>query len=232
MSILAARSNPISQRVMKPLTLDVFTAAREHMRHVFATYDRVVVSYSGAEGQPQAQGAAPIRVWSNLQSLRLESGDIAQAIEAFKANGFTPTAIGLHPKNAARFSKEAEALGLPVVFVGGCLLWEVWGYSEPLGVKSVGENNECAEGAGGGESLGAVGDDLRAIMSPSTATKVEGDIIRARGKRGPKPRQLPEEAIKRWAGEGMGSKAIAVTLRREHGIVVSYKTIQRLLKSK
>jgi len=45
----ATRSNPISQRVMKPLEVDVFGAARERMRHIFATYDRVVVSYSGGK---------------------------------------------------------------------------------------------------------------------------------------------------------------------------------------
>ena len=39
------RSNSISQGVMKPLEVDVFTAARERMRYVFTTYDKVVVSY-------------------------------------------------------------------------------------------------------------------------------------------------------------------------------------------
>jgi hypothetical protein len=34
---------------MKPLGVDVFTAAKERLRHVFAKYDRVVVSYSGGK---------------------------------------------------------------------------------------------------------------------------------------------------------------------------------------
>ena len=46
---LATRSNSISQRVMKPLGVDVFTAAKERIHHVYETYDVVVVSYSGGK---------------------------------------------------------------------------------------------------------------------------------------------------------------------------------------
>lgn len=49
MMSLAARSNTISKRVMKPLEVDVFTAARERICHVYDTYDVVVVSYSGGK---------------------------------------------------------------------------------------------------------------------------------------------------------------------------------------
>jgi len=45
----AARSNAISQRVMKPLSVDVFTAAKERIRRVYNGYDVVVVSYSGGK---------------------------------------------------------------------------------------------------------------------------------------------------------------------------------------
>jgi len=56
------------------------------------------------------------------------------------------------------------------------------------------------------------------------------DIIRPRiGKRGPRKMELPEEKIKRLYNDAMGAKAIATHLKREHGIHVSYKTIQRLL---
>jgi len=48
-------------------------------------------------------------------------------------------------------------------------------------------------------------------------------------KRGPKRRQLPEDLIKQWSSEGMGSKAITSQLKAELGITVSYKTIQRIL---
>lgn len=49
------------------------------------------------------------------------------------------------------------------------------------------------------------------------------------GKRGPKHKALPRELIKQWAGEGMGSRAIASRLNNELGIEVSYKTVQRAL---
>jgi hypothetical protein len=51
-------------------------------------------------------------------------------------------------------------------------------------------------------------------------------------KRGPKPKELPEALIKRWAEEGLGGKAIASRLESELGVKISYKTIQRLLSGK
>ena len=44
-------------------------------------------------------------------------------------------------------------------------------------------------------------------------------------------RALPEELIKRLNAQGLGSKAIASQLK-DKGIIVSYKTIQRLLNGK
>jgi len=75
------------------------------------------------------------------------------------------------------------------------------------------------------------------IMSTLDGKKFEVDIIdprdamskRPRGKKGPKHRQLPEDLIMRLAGEGIGSKTIAARLKSEHGVTVSYKTIQRIL---
>ena len=49
MASATTRSNAISQRVMRPLDADVFSAATERMRHVFDAYDKVVVSYSGGK---------------------------------------------------------------------------------------------------------------------------------------------------------------------------------------
>ena len=49
-------------------------------------------------------------------------------------------------------------------------------------------------------------------------------------KRGPKHKDLPEDLIKQWDGEGMGSKAIVSRLKRELDIKVHYSTIQRILK--
>ena len=72
------------------------------------------------------------------------------------------------------------------------------------------------------------------IMSTLKPPKNEVDIIAPREKlkkrRGPKHKNLPVETIKRWAkAKGMGSKAIAARLSKEHGIEVSYKTVQRIL---
>jgi len=73
------------------------------------------------------------------------------------------------------------------------------------------------------------------IMSTVEGKKIEVDIInppdaiRTSTKRGPKHRQLPEDLIRQLASEGMGSKVIAARLKAEHGIIVSYKTIQRIL---
>jgi hypothetical protein len=77
-----------------------------------------------------------------------------------------------------------------------------------------------------------VGDE---IMSTLESKKFEVDIIHPPGatravvKRGPKHRQLPEDLIRQLANEGMGSKVIAARLKAEHDIIVSYKTIQRVL---
>lgn len=73
------------------------------------------------------------------------------------------------------------------------------------------------------------------IMSTLEGKKIEVDIIqppaatRTLPKRGPKHKALPVELIMQWAGEGMGSKAIATRLKAEHAISVSYKTIQRIV---
>ncbi|MFC1869683.1 hypothetical protein ACFLYE_00240 [Chloroflexota bacterium] len=49
-------------------------------------------------------------------------------------------------------------------------------------------------------------------------------------KRGPKSRELPDDLISQWAGEGLGSKAISSRLKREQGVDVHYSTIQRRLQ--
>ena len=80
-----------------------------------------------------------------------------------------------------------------------------------------------------------VSGDVVLNMSTLDDKKTEVDIFQpsvakvTRVKRGPKQKPLPQELIEQWAGEGMGSKAIASKLNNELGIKVSYKTIQRLL---
>jgi hypothetical protein len=86
-----------------------------------------------------------------------------------------------------------------------------------------------------GEKQYQVSEDVVSIMSTLEGKKFEVDIIHPPGatravvKRGPKHRQLPEDLIRQLASEGMGSKVIAARLKAEHGIIVSYKTIQRIL---
>jgi hypothetical protein len=74
------------------------------------------------------------------------------------------------------------------------------------------------------------------IMSPMNDEKSEVDIIKPAppkkevAKRGRKQRQLPIELIEQLHSQDMGSKAIASSLKARQGVVVSYKTIQRILK--
>lgn len=73
------------------------------------------------------------------------------------------------------------------------------------------------------------------IMSTVERVKTETDAISSSPpsvegvKRGPKQRRLPEGLIKQLARRDMGSKSIAAKLKRDKGITVSYKTIQRVL---
>ena len=56
------------------------------------------------------------------------------------------------------------------------------------------------------------------------------DIFRPRGRPiNYEKRELPNKRIKELHNQGMGSKAIATKLKNDHGIEVSYKTIQRVL---
>ena len=87
----------------------------------------------------------------------------------------------------------------------------------------------------GQEKTIPVSQDMVSNMSTLAGKKSEVDIIHPADaittlpKRGPKYKALPVELITKWASEAMGSKAIASRLQHELGIVVSYKTIQRLL---
>lgn len=73
------------------------------------------------------------------------------------------------------------------------------------------------------------------IMSTLESKKITVDIIQPSGgkgthkKRGPKHRELPEDLIRELADGDLGAKAIAAALKRKQGIIVSYKTIQRVL---
>jgi len=51
-----------------------------------------------------------------------------------------------------------------------------------------------------------------------------------REKRGPKHRDLPEDLIRQWAGQDMGSKAITSRLKTELGIVIGFRTVAKIIK--
>jgi hypothetical protein len=66
--------------------------------------------------------------------------------------------------------------------------------------------------------------------STSSENTVTVDIFRPRGRpKAYRKRELPEQLIKQLHDEGLGAKAIATQLRTDGGIIVSYKTIQRIL---
>ncbi len=146
-------------------------------------------------------------------------GDIGKALCWFKdKTGEDARFITLHPRNQ-RFASEVPE-GIAIEYAGGCLSWEVW----------------LAPGAILGDKRGGgIAEHPPAIMSTLAGGKFRVDIIHAEvatrelPKRGRKHRELPVDLIEKWQSEGLGSKAIASRLKGE-GVVVSYKTIQRLLK--
>jgi len=73
------------------------------------------------------------------------------------------------------------------------------------------------------QDMQSKGDTTRQV-SPVGVKATEGNMSTV-SKPGPKPRDLPEERIRRLADSGMGAKAIA----RELGGIVSYRTILRVL---
>ena len=97
------------------------------------------------------------------------------------------------------------------------------------------ENLPQAEGIKATKKVAQGLGDMRTNMSTLKHQKAKVDIIdpsptvRPVIKRGAKAKVLPIELIAQWASENMGAKAIATKLKREQGIVVSYKTIQRVL---
>lgn len=80
-----------------------------------------------------------------------------------------------------------------------------------------------------------VSEYMRRNMSTLEGKKITVDIIPpetpkvTHGKRGPKQKTLPIELIEQWHSQGLGSKVIAARLKQDKEIVVSYKTIQRVL---
>jgi len=88
----------------------------------------------------------------------------------------------------------------------------------------------CSNAKRGAKKTGDTQSPIPRNMSTLKDEIITVDIIRPRiGKRGPRKMELPDYKIKQLHNNGMGAKAIATQLKREHGIEVSYKTIQRVL---
>ena len=67
---------------------------------------------------------------------------------------------------------------------------------------------------------------MSTLNSPSPTV----DNLRPRGRpKTYKKRWLPNDKIKQLHKDGVGAKAITTQLKREKGIDISYKTIQRVL---
>ena len=76
-------------------------------------------------------------------------------------------------------------------------------------------------------------DKQKAKLSILNSPSPNMDNFRPRGKPTTyKNRPLPEDKIKQLHKRGVGARAIATRLKKEQGIVVSYKTIQRILLGK
>jgi len=86
-----------------------------------------------------------------------------------------------------------------------------------------------------GIETAGVSQGIRTIMATvnggkSEVAKIEARIPQRTETRGRKRRQLPEELMRQLASEGMGGKAIATQLRKEHGVKVGFRTIYRILE--
>lgn len=67
-------------------------------------------------------------------------------------------------------------------------------------------------------------------MSTLNSPTLEVDKFRPTGRpKTDKKLSLPDDKIKQLYKDGMGARAIATKLKKEEGIDVSYKTIQRVL---
>ena len=86
------------------------------------------------------------------------------------------------------------------------------------------------QGAKNQYHVSQVGDAKLSTVEP---IEFEVDNFKPRGRpKTYKKRPLPEDKIKQLQGEGLGAKAIATWLKGEQGIIVSYKTVQRLLSGR
>ncbi len=158
----------------------------------------------------------PMVVWAEpvkSGDFNIAPSDIPTAIEWFREKTKQePRLIILNPKNE-HLAKEAGD-SIRVMYLDRVLTWEVW-----LSPESHFKGDSTSTGLPAHETKKSISNEPSVTM----------DFFRPRGR--PKhyeKRELPEELIRQLSSEGMGSRAIASTLKKR-AIIVSYKTIQRIL---
>jgi hypothetical protein len=156
------------------------------------------------------------------EAQKLQADDINEAIAFYKEiTGHDPVQITLHPKNEALAPD-----GFKVEYLGGVLANEVWMAARQITKSKTSLENKKVVAQQGQEIMSTLEDEKPTVDIIQSVTPITTNEM----KRGPKHRQLPDDSIRQWASEGAGSKAIASKLKAEHGITISYKTIQRRLK--
>ena len=164
--------------------------------------------------------------------LRLAPGDIQEALTWFKdKTGQEPKLIILNRKNE-HLAREAGD-GINVDYLGGILSGEVWLSSSDTFIphssartEATKSKSECPQEQPNKYHSEKEKTKMSTLNSPSLTV----DNLGARSRPTTyKKRQLPDDKIKRLHKGGMGAKAIATRLKKEQGIDVSYKTIQRIL---
>ncbi len=164
--------------------------------------------------------------------MRLAEGDIQESCAWFKdKTGQEPKLIILNRGNE-HLAQEAGD-GMKVDYFGGVLRGEVWlsaadtfGTDFSRTLEATESKSECPQA----QPIQMYPEKQKTKMSTLNSPSLTVDNFRPRGR--PKTYKkfpLPDHKIKQLHKEGMGAKAIATQLKREQGIDVSYKTIQRVL---
>ena len=172
--------------------------------------------------------------YANLKTLRLEPGDLQEAMAAFEEKFKTkPAAIGLHEDVSGKVKAAAQELGITVHHPKGILAFEIWMYPEAPRMPKTPDREIASEGrilattksapVSSCQKYGKVSKYLSDGLSPSTALSAQPKALRGRPKL-----ELPVEEIKRLGKQDLGAKAIAGQLKAK-GYSVSFRTVHRIL---
>lgn len=173
----------------------------------------------------------PMTTWCETierGGIKMAPGDVREAINWFKeTTGQEAKLIVLNPRNE-KYANEAGE-DIVVEYSPGCPSWEI--LLSP--VDNYIRQNTPNPNLGQGKPIQGV-NHLNGNLSILEDKKISMDKLKAvtpkvtRKKPGPKIKELPEDLIKQLNEQGLGSNAIATSLKSK-GIEVSYKTIQRII---